>query len=344
MGRNYAYQKSREGTFDNFKNALGFIKKGKSGWDRPVANNTRLHIRKDGEIGLKLHQTDVIVYHKNGDVSFDSGTWRTMTTSDRMAYHPDYAIFSDKGIWYIYHRPSYKAAERRARKKFGLPESWEEAGSFYESEYLGHIGPRSSGYGFWLEVAEIIGRKEAVAMERAFNKKVRSKTYLFFDGIRFTARGKCLNSLTVTETQTKVSGSNALRKRIREYAKAAGQFLHEGVVMGEPHWVDSITEFDYRFCERLLEERTFPDRIYIEAMEESNYNPTGWGIHLGERRDEGTGRFMMGGTRQTDWGVRENASLDIVANEIYKFICKRMLPDREVRTPFGGMAGHSVLN
>lgn len=345
MGRNYAYQQARTGTFSTYKNALAYIREGRSGWDRPVANNTRIHVRDDGAIGLRLHQTDVVVYYENGDVSFDSGGWRTVTTSDQVAYHPDYSIFSAGGIWFIYHRPSHEAAERRLRRKYGLPETWSSQGDGgYESPHLGFVGPRSRGYGFWLEVAEVIGRKEAVAMERAFNKELKGKSYLFFDGIRFTARGKCLNGLTQAETEKKVTGSNALRKRIREYSKAAVQHLHEGHVLGEPHWTDEITSFDYRYCERLLEERTFPDILFFEAMEEINLPDIGRQLHLGERYDEATQQRMIGGTYETSYGVRDHATLDIVANQIYKFICKRMLPDREVRNPFGGMAGHSILS
>ena len=44
-----------------------------------VANNTRL-IRHDDYIGLRLHSTEVVKYHRNGDVSLHSGGWRTATT------------------------------------------------------------------------------------------------------------------------------------------------------------------------------------------------------------------------------------------------------------------------
>lgn len=67
---------------------------------RKIANNTYLQKRSDGSIAVKLHSTDVVTFHQNGSVVFDSGGWQTVTTKQRMNEFSPVRIWSDKGIWY----------------------------------------------------------------------------------------------------------------------------------------------------------------------------------------------------------------------------------------------------
>lgn len=68
---------------------------------RKVANNTYLERRGD-DIALRLHDTDIVVYRANGDITLDSGGWRTYTTKDRMnTYGPFKWVSQDKGVWYV---------------------------------------------------------------------------------------------------------------------------------------------------------------------------------------------------------------------------------------------------
>jgi len=65
-----------------------------------VANNTRL-IRHDDYIGLRLHATEVVKYHRDGTVSLHSGGWRTATTKERMHRFTDAWVSQIKGEWFV---------------------------------------------------------------------------------------------------------------------------------------------------------------------------------------------------------------------------------------------------
>ena len=69
---------------------------------RKIANNTYLERRANGNIALRLHNTDVLTFSPNGDVRFDSGGFLTVTTKQRMNEFQDVAkIWSTKGVWYL---------------------------------------------------------------------------------------------------------------------------------------------------------------------------------------------------------------------------------------------------
>lgn len=69
--------------------------------NRPLQNNTRL-IRLDEEtIVVRLHETDVVTYHRNGEIVLNSGGWRTQTTRDRINTNSPMNVTSEKGVWWV---------------------------------------------------------------------------------------------------------------------------------------------------------------------------------------------------------------------------------------------------
>jgi hypothetical protein len=76
--------------------------------ERRLQNNTTLHAvgwLSEPAIAVRLHHTDVVVYHANGDVVLSSGGWRTLTTADRLrTYAPYGRLGSDRGEWYFFPR------------------------------------------------------------------------------------------------------------------------------------------------------------------------------------------------------------------------------------------------
>src|SRR4051812_6598024 len=108
-------------TRSDFRSWEDWISKGRSGLDRPLERNTRA-VLHDEYVGILLHQTEVVKFHKNDDTEFNSGGWRTMTTKDRMGYASRFEVYSQSGTWYIYHRGRAKRIERILRRKFGLPQ------------------------------------------------------------------------------------------------------------------------------------------------------------------------------------------------------------------------------
>lgn len=57
---------------------------GRNRESRKVGNNTYLKRRGDDTIAVRLHDTDVVTYHRNGDIVLDTGGWMTVTTKDRI--------------------------------------------------------------------------------------------------------------------------------------------------------------------------------------------------------------------------------------------------------------------
>lgn len=61
---------------------------------RKIANNT--HVVKDGDdYAVKLHNTNVVTAHQNGDYTLNSGGWKTVTTKQRMNEHLPHGV----GVW-----------------------------------------------------------------------------------------------------------------------------------------------------------------------------------------------------------------------------------------------------
>lgn len=68
---------------------------------KPVANNTRL-FRRGENIALRLHNTDIVIYHPDGSQTLHTDGWTTVTTKARMNEALDeFAIYSRKGRWFI---------------------------------------------------------------------------------------------------------------------------------------------------------------------------------------------------------------------------------------------------
>jgi hypothetical protein len=76
---------------------------------RKIDNNTYLiieppllhEIDKETTYHIKLHNTNIITYHANGDVVLNAGGWRTVTTKARMNEYAPVSIWQAKGLWTV---------------------------------------------------------------------------------------------------------------------------------------------------------------------------------------------------------------------------------------------------
>lgn len=70
---------------------------------KKLERNTYAEKRDNGVVAVRLHQTDIILVHADGNVRITSGGWKTKTTRERLnAYLRGYATVSaHKGIWNI---------------------------------------------------------------------------------------------------------------------------------------------------------------------------------------------------------------------------------------------------
>lgn len=77
------------------------------GQRRMLARNTYLTRRSDTRIAVRLHQTDIVIFHERGVIEVYTGGWNTMTTRERInRYLPSgYAVWTDKRVAYLSRRP-----------------------------------------------------------------------------------------------------------------------------------------------------------------------------------------------------------------------------------------------
>lgn len=74
---------------------------------KKIARNTWRYTRADGAEVIRLHNTDV-VWTLNGETTFHSGGYRTVTTKDRMNLNGQgYKVYSVRGSWQVNGVPFY---------------------------------------------------------------------------------------------------------------------------------------------------------------------------------------------------------------------------------------------
>jgi hypothetical protein len=66
-----------------------------------LANNTYLIRHEDGSFGIKLHQTEVVVFEPSGKIILNSDGWDTPTTRQRIFWYSPFTIWSRCNITYI---------------------------------------------------------------------------------------------------------------------------------------------------------------------------------------------------------------------------------------------------
>jgi hypothetical protein len=67
---------------------------------RKLGNNTYLQ-RRDEDIAVRLHSTDVITFHPDGSITLDTGGWETVTTKDRINSYQPHSVWSERGTWFL---------------------------------------------------------------------------------------------------------------------------------------------------------------------------------------------------------------------------------------------------
>lgn len=86
----------------SYQQALELLNSGRNKTNKKIATNTFLILNpEDQSISVKLHDTDIVKYYKNGIIELNSGGWRSMTTKDRLQAYSPADISNEKNQWYI---------------------------------------------------------------------------------------------------------------------------------------------------------------------------------------------------------------------------------------------------
>ena len=66
-----------------------------------IANNTLRIEYADGSKTIRLHNTDVVTTLPNGNITLNSGGWKSSTTKDRVNTFSPFRVSQSKGIWSV---------------------------------------------------------------------------------------------------------------------------------------------------------------------------------------------------------------------------------------------------
>lgn len=76
-----------------------------------LSHNVYLEPRADDCIAVKYHATDIIVYHPDGKIELHCGGWFTRTTKQNISAYSPFAVWQDKGVWYVNKGPDFVEAD-----------------------------------------------------------------------------------------------------------------------------------------------------------------------------------------------------------------------------------------
>lgn len=87
--------------YNSYESLTKWLAAGKNPMDRPApeSNGKTTRIVRDADlnwVGVKLHNTVVVKYYKDGSVQFNSDGWRTVTTRDRMNQYAPHTKWNEE--------------------------------------------------------------------------------------------------------------------------------------------------------------------------------------------------------------------------------------------------------
>ena len=85
----------------DYDSAVAYLSRGRNKDQRPLQWETILYKHDDGSISVKYHEIDVVTYHPDGGITFDSGGWKTQTTKRRMNDYTSLSIDTEQGVWSV---------------------------------------------------------------------------------------------------------------------------------------------------------------------------------------------------------------------------------------------------
>ena len=72
-----------------------------------LRRNVYLESRANDCIAVVYHQTDIVVYHPDGEIELRCGGWFTVTTKQNINRFSPFTVYQEKGIWYVNKGPDF---------------------------------------------------------------------------------------------------------------------------------------------------------------------------------------------------------------------------------------------
>lgn len=83
-----------------FEQAAQLFASARKGY-KPLENNTKLVKVDDNTFGVKLHATNVVLIHRDGTYTLNTGGWQTVTTKDRLNKYSPASVYQKNRLWYV---------------------------------------------------------------------------------------------------------------------------------------------------------------------------------------------------------------------------------------------------
>ena len=80
-----------------FSEASEFLAGGRDPSWRKIGHNTVVHRKSDGSIAVLFHSTNVVTFHKDGRITFNTGGWWSVTTKVRLNEFSPCRVWSEGG-------------------------------------------------------------------------------------------------------------------------------------------------------------------------------------------------------------------------------------------------------
>ena len=86
----------------SFAAAERFLEAGRDPSWRSIGHNTVVHRKSDGTIAILFHSTNVVIFHQDGRITFNTGGWWSVTTKVRLNEFSPCSVWSEgDGDWAI---------------------------------------------------------------------------------------------------------------------------------------------------------------------------------------------------------------------------------------------------
>ena len=87
---------------NDYQSAMEYLDGGKDSLYRSTEYKTAIVTDGNCNPVVRLFNTHILTYHKDGSVTLNSGTWKTKTTKSRLNDYQDVCVvYQDKNVWYV---------------------------------------------------------------------------------------------------------------------------------------------------------------------------------------------------------------------------------------------------
>lgn len=188
-----------------------------------VGSNTLEIMYENGDRGIRLHDTDIITFHPDGDFTLNSGGWNTHTTRERMSeFLPRrMRVYSEKSIMYV-NKYFYRNGEYKTKRH-----------AFYDGMRFTRRGRLKSPE---LDMEEKIQRVKALKKDIARFVKLIDTV----DELPIPSTGDCWYCCMTTEGQTLGDAMDS-HDHLRSH-------IDEGYLHGSLLW-NAMVEAGYQYPE-----------------------------------------------------------------------------------------------